>query len=123
MPPRRFRNRLVPLFVALLGAVVALVPGSGGCASLRNARDELPPPTVVETMSSSRESQIARPITDTLANALVTANTPVASPKNALLLSGGGQYAAYNAGVLVGWTQSGIRPKFDVVTGISGGAI
>lgn len=123
MTPRRVRNRLVPLLVALLGAAVALVPGSGGCAATRNARDELPPPAVVETMSSKRELEIAKPISDTLANALLTANTPIAAPKNALLVSGGGQYAAYNAGVLVGWTQSGTRPKFDVVTGISGGAI
>src|SRR4051812_21956870 len=103
MPPRRVRNRLAPLFVALLGAVVALVPGSGGCAATRHARDELPPPDVADTMSSQHELQIAKPISDTLATALLTANTPVAVPKNALLLSGGGQYAAYNAGVLVGW--------------------
>jgi hypothetical protein len=30
---------------------------------------------------------------------------------------------AYGAGVLVGWTASGHRPKFDVVTGISTGAL
>ncbi|MCU0706369.1 MAG: patatin-like phospholipase family protein, partial [Fimbriiglobus sp.] len=65
---------------------------------------------------------IARPIADILA-AQYKANTPPATPRHALLLSGGGQYASYNAGCLVGWTQSGSRPKFDVVTGISGGAI
>ena len=26
------------------------------------------------------------------------------------------------AGVLVGWTESGARPKFDIVTGVSTGA-
>ena len=42
---------------------------------------------------------------------------------NALVLSGGGAYGAYSAGVLCGWTESGTRPRFDVVTGISTGAL
>jgi hypothetical protein len=40
-----------------------------------------------------------------------------------LSLSGGGINGAYGAGFLVGWTQSGNRPEFEVVTGISVGAI
>jgi predicted acylesterase/phospholipase RssA len=40
-----------------------------------------------------------------------------------LLLSGGGSVGAFGAGVLVGWTQAGSRPQFDVVTGISTGAL
>ena len=43
--------------------------------------------------------------------------------KNVLCLSGGGAYGAFTAGVLVGWSASGRRPEFDVVTGISTGAI
>jgi predicted acylesterase/phospholipase RssA len=45
--------------------------------------------------------------------------------KNAhvLALSGGGSYGAFGAGVLKGWTESGKRPEFDVVTGISTGAL
>lgn len=123
MPLRRVRNRVVPLVVALLGAAVALAPGTGGCAAFRNRKDELPPPQVTDAMSSRRESDVAGPITDSLASALVPPNTPACPPQNALLLSGGGQYAAYNAGTLIGWSHSGCRPKFDVVTGISGGAI
>jgi hypothetical protein len=42
---------------------------------------------------------------------------------NYLSLSGGGGDGAYGAGVLVGWSASGHRPKFDVVTGISTGAL
>ena len=42
---------------------------------------------------------------------------------NILCLSGGGVYGAYSAGVLAGWTASGQRPVFDVVTGISTGAL
>ena len=37
-------------------------------------------------------------------------------PKTILALSGGGMYGSYTAGVLNGWTKSGQRPEFDVVT-------
>ena len=44
-------------------------------------------------------------------------------PQNYLALSGGGIYGAFSVGVLTGWSESGLRPQFDVVTGISTGAI
>lgn len=40
-----------------------------------------------------------------------------------LALSGGGANGAYGAGVLIGWSQRGDRPSFDVVTGVSTGAL
>lgn len=43
--------------------------------------------------------------------------------RSVLCLSGGGSYGAYSAGVLCGWTARGDRPEFDVVTGISTGAL
>ncbi len=43
--------------------------------------------------------------------------------RSILCLSGGGSSGAYAVGVLVGWSQSGDRPTFDVVTGISTGAL
>jgi hypothetical protein len=42
---------------------------------------------------------------------------------NALAISGGGANGAYSAGMLNGWTASGHRPTFQVVTGISTGAL
>lgn len=42
---------------------------------------------------------------------------------NWLVLSGGGQNGAFGAGLLVGWTDSGERPVFDAVTGVSTGAL
>jgi predicted acylesterase/phospholipase RssA len=45
------------------------------------------------------------------------------APRNILVLSGGGMNGAYTAGVLKGWTASGSRPPFDVVTGVSTGAL
>jgi predicted acylesterase/phospholipase RssA len=40
-----------------------------------------------------------------------------------LAISGGGENGAYGAGLLVGWTATGTRPTFKVVTGISTGAL
>jgi predicted patatin/cPLA2 family phospholipase len=40
-----------------------------------------------------------------------------------LALSGGGGGGAYGAGVLNGWSKSGMRPEFTVVSGVSVGAM
>ena len=42
---------------------------------------------------------------------------------NLLALSGGADDGAFGAGLLVGWTAHGDRPEFDLVTGISAGAL
>jgi predicted acylesterase/phospholipase RssA len=44
-------------------------------------------------------------------------------PLRILELSGGGQNGAFGAGFLAGWTASGTRPEFDIVTGVSAGAL
>ena len=49
--------------------------------------------------------------------------TPARKPASVLALSGGGSYGAFTAGVLNGWSRTGQRPEFDVVTGISTGAL
>lgn len=46
-----------------------------------------------------------------------------AGPINILSLSGGGAAGAFGAGALVGWTRSGHRPIFQLVTGVSVGAL
>lgn len=40
-----------------------------------------------------------------------------------LALSGGADEGAYGAGLLNGWSQSGTRPTFSIVTGVSTGAL
>ena len=45
------------------------------------------------------------------------------APVHLLAISGGGQNGAFGAGLLAGWTASGNRPEFRVVTGISTGAL
>lgn len=44
-------------------------------------------------------------------------------PAYFLAISGGGDNGAYGAGFLNGWTETGARPEFKVVTGISTGAL
>jgi hypothetical protein len=42
---------------------------------------------------------------------------------DALAISGGGANGAYGAGLLYGWSKSGPRPEFQLVTGVSAGAL
>jgi hypothetical protein len=44
-------------------------------------------------------------------------------PLNMLALSGGGAGGSFGAGALVGWSRQGTRPEFDIVTGVSVGAL
>jgi predicted acylesterase/phospholipase RssA len=50
-------------------------------------------------------------------------SAPPCKKMQVLVLSGGGMYGAYSVGVLSGWTATGGRPEFDLVTGISTGAL
>lgn len=44
-------------------------------------------------------------------------------PVTYLAVSGGGDNGAFGAGLLNGWTQTGTRPEFKMVTGVSTGAL
>lgn len=44
-------------------------------------------------------------------------------PANYLAISGGGENGAFGAGLLNGWTETGTRPVFKGVTGVSTGAL
>jgi predicted acylesterase/phospholipase RssA len=44
-------------------------------------------------------------------------------PASYLAISGGGDDGAYGAGFLNGWSQTGTRPQFKLVTGVSTGAL
>jgi len=94
--------------------------------------------TVSGCVSRPAESRSTRAVTPTEAVDLETASlTPslVAGTSvvagsvrddgmlSILALSGGGSDGAYGVGVLNGWTKSGTRPSFDIVTGVSTGAL
>ena len=57
------------------------------------------------------------------AGALDIVNTQLPPHLKILSLSGGGVDGAWSAGVLNGWTEAGTRPQFDVVAGVSTGAL
>jgi predicted acylesterase/phospholipase RssA len=46
-----------------------------------------------------------------------------AIPFDILTLSGGGSRGAFGAGLLCGWSEAGTRPDFEIVTGVSTGAL
>jgi hypothetical protein len=48
---------------------------------------------------------------------------PPSRTLNILAISGGADNGAFGAGLLVGWSDAGTRPDFDVVTGVSAGAL
>lgn len=53
----------------------------------------------------------------------IKANRRPLHQMNALALSGGGADGAFGAGLLCGWTKTGNRPQFHLVSGISTGAL
>jgi predicted patatin/cPLA2 family phospholipase len=127
---RRYVNRLVASLL-LIGLVFGLTAGCAyrqttpcptPAASGINTRDLIDPPAQEEQerlMNLRTAEQYATRVRDEL-----KAKAPPGRPaRNILCLSGGGSYGAYSAGVLCGWTERGDRPCFDVVTGISTGAL
>lgn len=52
-----------------------------------------------------------------------SSRTRPAQTRNFIALSGGGDDGAFGAGLLVGWSAHGNRPEFDMVTGVSTGAL
>ena len=104
-------RRTVPWFMLALGFIL----GCGGLSS-RTVSQSSPKLTAPSHVNAAMAEGLA----------LAFGNSaPKASgkPLHVLAVSGGGQYAAFNAGQMVGWTESGTRPEFDVVTGVSSGAV
>lgn len=87
--------------------LLGCLPFSSGCLTTQNLPKIPAQPEVVAKSESASGQQPAEP-------------RPV---KTILALSGGGSYGAYTAGVLNGWSRTNHRPEFDVVTGISTGAL
>ncbi|WP_175481664.1 patatin-like phospholipase family protein [Palleronia pelagia] len=64
-------------------------------------------------------------VADTIRDRAATTGDRTPLTLRVLVLSAGGQYGAYGAGFLTGWSQNARtpRPAFDLVTGVSAGAI
>ena len=134
---RRFRAVIGSRFgpVALTLGLAAGAIGVGCNASRDRDKPPIAPYTVLRSQDDAARAagypNLDRQTYDTLAAALAAppggaaAEKPTAEPAKPLQIlavSGGGQYGAYGAGLIVGWTATGQRPEFDVVTGISSGA-
>ncbi|MBX9584453.1 MAG: patatin-like phospholipase family protein, partial [Gemmataceae bacterium] len=67
--------------------------------------------------------ELVRDLDDAARARTATMQPAGARPYTFLALSGGGMYGAFGAGLGAGWTETGARPQFDVVTGISVGSL
>jgi hypothetical protein len=85
----------------------AVIPGIEGARYWADA----PPPEIADWFLLSRQELKAR------------YPDSYGKPHNYLAISGGGQRGAFGAGLLCGWSETGTRPKFNVVTGVSTGAL
>jgi predicted patatin/cPLA2 family phospholipase len=79
-------------------------------------------------LSSARYMVASQPSIDQMATDIqagfkVRDEKTLNAPANYLSLSGGGDDGAYGAGLLIGWAERGDRPQFNLVTGISTGAL
>ena len=86
----------------------AIIPGMSGIRGWGDEPSEEFQNDLVQSVRDAREA---------------TAFAPGTQPKHALVLSGGGSNGAFGAGLLTGWSQTGTRPTFKLVTGISTGAL
>jgi hypothetical protein len=140
-PARRPRNRppatagaTQPIRGLLL--LVALVLACAGCslpprlAGVPEAETTLAQIHGIPNARYFPDTQIDLMTKETLAarnreiNRLGPVNRAVALPPTDILaISGGGADGAFGAGLLVGWTASGTRPVFKLVTGVSTGAL
>jgi Patatin-like phospholipase len=110
---------IVPPRLHVIGSICLVIAIQSGCASLDRRHVPLSLPNTARLVEAREPSIIAPRLQ-------VDPVQPVSTerePRNVLVLSGGGANGAYTAGVLNGWTASGTRPQFDVVTGISTGAL
>src|SRR5581483_10223675 len=105
-----------------LVALIVLTAMLGGCVTLPRA-----PFTASEQSAASPPgfSHIRyAPDNTVLAEALNrTLKSNAHGDVDVLAISGGGANGAYGAGLLYGWTKTGERPEFQLVTGISTGAL
>jgi predicted acylesterase/phospholipase RssA len=102
-----------------LWILLILLPGlAAGC--LLRSRDHQTP-----TTAGIQTNDIIDPVAQPSTASQVPARTVSATKDgpSVLCLSGGGAYGAYTVGVLYGWSCRGDRPCFDVVTGVSTGAL
>lgn len=115
------RTCLGPQLRIVAGLVALSV---AGCLSQNRSGSNCPAPAPATSLVDRDGPADTVPIVD-LRSAVPRPDGAADRPGrfNVLVLSGGGAYGAYSAGVLAGWSEAGTRPEFDVITGISTGAL
>ena len=113
---------------ALFGLICSIALSAAGCATI-SPRNVLPQASAsqidLEGFHNIRFWGDA-PLRDI--EATVMADAPRTEARlsrvlNFLAISGGAEDGAFGAGLLVGWSDAGTRPAFDLVTGVSSGAL
>ena len=128
-PVRGFLAHRTASVLRFLGACVCCVPLVAGCTAL--SRRPSPPPGYLNVHPPGFPSTIRWPGEMTKHEFQNWETLHLSSlehaahgqPVNVLVLSGGGGAGAFGAGVLVGWKQLGSVPNFQIVTGVSVGAL
>jgi predicted acylesterase/phospholipase RssA len=125
---RDVRYGAAPRRMALLGLIFSMVLLTGGCATI-SPRNVLPQANAnqidLEGFHNIRFwGDASAPAIETIVMAVAPKTQMQSSPvSNLLAISGGAEDGAFGAGLLVGWSDAGTRPTFDLVTGVSSGAL
>lgn len=117
MMPGQAIDLVRTLVLGVLGPALLL----GGCASFDRQPFEAAQIEAAHAPDSPKIRHWAN--SPDLLTQISIAPPPPGEPLRVLALSGGGDDGAYGAGFLNGWSQTGKRPEFAVVTGVSTGAL
>ncbi len=110
---------------------ILLALSLAGCGSLQR-KAAVPPQQMGQAQIAglagvrymvASQSSVDQMASDIQAGFKVRDQQTLNSAANYLSLSGGGDDGAYGAGLLIGWSERGDRPQFNLVTGISTGAL
>ena len=113
----------MPLKAALHTAITIAVLLAVAACSTMQPRQQIPPQLVAEAIIPADQRVRYWGDDDEFARIQAQVAPGPDGDVDYLTLSGGGINGAYGAGFLVGWTAKGGRPEFEVVTGISVGAM
>lgn len=127
---------LNPTYVRNAIALVALGMLLAGCATNLPERLAVPEPLVgAAQVHGLTDIRVWGDEAQSASKRFLSAEAPLLKEKfgrqggraaptsNLLALSGGADDGAFGAGLLVGWGERGDRPQFDLVTGVSAGAL
>jgi predicted patatin/cPLA2 family phospholipase len=121
---------MVRQLTRLLGCAGLCIAVAAGCKNDGRSPEELrrtaawvDPNASAEHGGPTIDREAFLKLADQVRAARRPADGKVPRKRSVLAVSGGGAYGAYSAGVLCGWSEIGTRPEFDVVTGISTGAL